>query len=132
MTGIDPAGDLLADTPVKSVLCWEYCYRFPVHRISQDFLPEEPLDSPVCLAVYRRADDKVRFMELNPVSARLLERLGTNPGGSNGEEILRMLAAETGYPDADAMVRHGLTTLEELRGLEIIIGTRPSPDGARQ
>ncbi len=59
LENVDPDGDLLAGTPVKSVLTWVYAYQYPVHRISTDFLPAQPEDQPVYLAVYRQSDDKV-------------------------------------------------------------------------
>ncbi len=48
-------------------------YRFPVQNISPDYLPQTPLDQPTFLVVYRNADDEVTFLELNPVSYRLLQ-----------------------------------------------------------
>ena len=75
LEGVDPAGDLLANIPVKSALTWVYAYEYPVHRISTDFQPGSPADQPVYLAVYRQADDKVGFLELNPITASLLNAI---------------------------------------------------------
>lgn len=122
---VDPDADLLTGVPVKSVLAWVFAYNYPVHRISEKFLPNEPEARPVFLAIYRRGDDKVRFLELNPTSAGLLDAIDRNDGGQTGEQLLRTLAAGTKYPDPDAMVRHGAAALEELRELGILIGTRP-------
>jgi len=122
--GVDPAGDLLAGAPVKSALTWVYAYRYPVHRISKDFLPDVPPDQPVYLAVYRGSDDKVGFLELNPVTAGLLDAIGENAAGASGAALLRRLAGEIGYTDVDAFVRHGLAAMQEMRSLEILIGTR--------
>lgn len=122
--GVDPAGDLLTEVPVKSALAWVYAYRFPVHRISTDFIPTEPEPQPVFLTVYRRSDDSVGFLELNPVTARLIEAIDNNEAGQSGETLLRTLAGEINYPDADVLVRHGAAALEEMRQLEIVIGTR--------
>ena len=124
MQGIDAEGDLLAGAPVKSVLCWMYGYEFPVHRISSDFKPDAPLDQPVFLAVYRRDDDSVGFLELNPVSARLLEAIEQNDTGQSGEALLRALADELNYADVDSLVGHGATALEEMRQLGILTGTQ--------
>jgi len=74
--------------------------------------------------VYRKSDDKVGFLELNPVTAKLLEELGDNAAQKNGEAILRSLAAEIGYADVDALIQHGETALEEMRELEIVIGSK--------
>jgi len=125
--GIDPDGDLLNNIPVKSVLTWVYAYSYPVHRISTEFLPEAPDEQPVYLAVYRRADDKVRFLELNPVTAGLLNAISENPTGKIGEQLLRDLAITIDYPDVDALVKHGAAALTEMRQLEILTGTRRAP-----
>ncbi len=121
---IDPGGDLLKETPVKSVLAWTYAYRYPVHRISPDFLPAEPAEQPVYLALYRDGNDKVRFLELNAVTAGLLDAIENNPDARSGEGLLRELAKEIHYPDVDALIGHGADALQEMRQLEILIGTR--------
>ena len=121
---VDPSGDLLANTPVKSVLSWVFAYHYPVHRISKDYLPTEPAEQPAYLAIYRRSDDKVRFLELNPVSAALLDAVENNEANLSGEKLLRELAPKIHYPDIDALIKHGVDALEEMRQLEILTGTR--------
>ena len=123
MTGIDPAGDLLAGIPVKSTLAWLFSYRYPVHRISADFVPAEPGDEPTCLAICRRSNDEVDFLELNPVTARLLERIAENDTLS-GRELLMKLAAEIGYADTDGLLRHGLEAMRQMQDAEIILGVK--------
>lgn len=127
LSGIDPDGDLLKNIPVKSVLTWVYAYTYPVHRISTRFLPEAPSEQPVYLAVYRRADDKVRFLELNPVTAGLLHAISDNTTGKTGERLLRDLAVSINYSDVDALIDHGAAALAEMRQLEILTGTRRAP-----
>jgi len=122
--GVDANGDLLTDSPVKSVLAWAFAYHFPVHRISKDYQPSEAAEQPSYLVIYRRSDDKVRFLELNPVSAALLDAIDSSPGQNSGETLLRELAEKIHYPDVEALIRHGIEALEEMRRLEIIIGTR--------
>jgi len=124
LSGIDPDGDLLANVPVKSALTWVYAYQYPVHRISPDNLPTETAEQPVYLAVYRRDNDKVSFLELNPITARLLEAIEQNDAKKSGENLLRDLAVEIDYPDVDALIQHGATALDEMKQLEILIGTR--------
>ncbi len=121
---VDADGDLLAGTPVKSALAWSYAYRFPVHRISPDFRPREPGPEPVYLALYRNRDDEVRFLELNAVTAALLEAIENNDEQHSGEALLRALAERINYPDADALVTHGAAALREMRELDILTGTR--------
>ena len=124
MEGVDAEGDLLAGIPVKSALAWAFAYQYPVHRISSDFLPDAPAEHPVYLAVYRGSDDKVGFLELNAVTAGLLNAIEENEAGLTGEELLRKLAADIGYADVDAFVEHGASALGEMRSLEILIGAR--------
>ena len=124
LDGVDPDGDLLAGVPVKSALAWVYAYQYPVHRISADFLPDAPADQPVYLAVYRNVEDKVGFLELNAVTAGLLNAIQENDAGHSGETLLRTLAAEINYSDTDAFITHGLAAMQEMRSLDILTGTR--------
>ena len=124
LVGIDPDGDLLGNVPVKSALAWAFAYRFPVHRISPEYLPDEPADAPIYLAIYRDSDDEVGFLELNAITASLLDAIDNNDDGLTGEALLRRLAEQFNYPDADALVEHGAAALNEMRQLEILVGTR--------
>lgn len=121
---VDPNGDLLANVPVKSVLAWAFAYQYPVHRIDSDYLPTKPTDQPSYLAIYRRSDDKVRFLELNAITAALLDAVENNDAGLTGMALLRQLAIDIHYPDIDALIKHGGEALEEMRQLEILTGTR--------
>ena len=123
LADVDPAGNLLDEIPVKSVLAWTFAYHFPVHRISPDFLPEKPDEQPVYLALYRDGDDDIGFLELNAISAALLEEVEQNRDLS-GEALLRQLAEKINYPDADALVQHGAVALAEMRQLGILTGSR--------
>lgn len=124
MSGVNLDGDLLAEAPVKSVLTWVYAYTYPVHRISSDFLPDAPSEQPVYLAVYRQNDDVVRFLELNPMTAGLLNAIDENDSSKSGEQLLRDLAGSIDYADVDALIRHGAAALQEMKELEILTGTR--------
>ena len=124
LEGIDADGDLLEGVPQKSVLAWVYAYQYPVHRISPDFLPDAPAEQPVYLAVYRNSEDKVGFLELNPVTAGLLNAIDENDAGRTGRQLLEDFAAAIQYSDVDAFMAHGASALDEKRKLEILIGTR--------
>jgi len=124
LSGVDPNGDLLANVPVKSALSWSYAYHYAVHRISPDTLPEEPETHPVYLALYRGSDGNVGFLELNAITAALLDAVEFNEDNLTGEQLLRKLAEKINYPDADALVAHGADALLEMRQLEILSGTR--------
>ena len=123
LANVDPAGDLLRGVPTKSVLAWAFAYHYPVHRVSKTYLPADAPEQPTYLAVYRGSDDKVRFLELNSVTAALLDAIENNEAALNGESLLRELAARIQYPDVDALIAHGADALLEMRQLEILIGT---------
>ena len=121
---VDPDGDLLQGVPVKSDLTWAFAYQYAVHRISPDYIPAAPEAQPVYLAVYRQSNNKVGFLELNPVSASLLNAIEENEAGKSGEQLLRDIGNDINYPNIDAFVQHGAATLQEMRKLEILTGTR--------
>ena len=124
LDGVDPNGDLTTGAPVKSVLAWVYAYRFPVHRISPDYLPDAAPEQPTYLAVYRNRNDKLSFLELNPLTAGLLDAIDNNAANLSGIRLIRQLAESVGYPDIEQFVAHGLTAMQDMREKEILIGTR--------
>jgi hypothetical protein len=74
--------------------------------------------------VYRDSTDKVGFLELNAVTAGLLNAIGENDAGDSGEALLRKLAAQINFPDPDAFIAHGLAAMQEMRSLDILTGAR--------
>ncbi len=120
---IDASGDLLEGVPVKSELAYVLEYQFPVQNISATYLPEEPGEQPTYLSVFRKADDELGFMELNPVTARLLRLIEENEDKKSGRELLLALAKETNYPDPDTLVTHGADAMQQMKQSEIILGT---------
>lgn len=122
---VDRDGDLLDGVPLRSPLAWPVSYRYPVHRISPQYVPEVPGEQPTHLVVYRRPDDEVGFMELNPVTARLLEMIGDNERQATGRALLEDLASEINWSDGAALVRHGDRALAEMRDAGILLGARP-------
>lgn len=122
--GIDRRGDLLQEVPVVSPLIWKLAYAFPVHQIGPTFQPSaRPGEEPTQLVVYRRRDDKVRFMEVNALSMALLDELDA---GGTGREVLTRLAERVPGLDSEVVAREGLATLERFRNAEIVLGTRPA------
>lgn len=124
LSGTDPHGNLLDGVPVKSDLSWSYAYRYAVHRISPDYLPREPEAQPVYLALYRDGEGDVGFLELNAITAALLDAVEFNEDRHTGEQLLRSLARKINYADADALVTHGADALREMRELGILTGAR--------
>lgn len=119
----DPNGDPLDAAPCISPLAWPLAYAWPVHRIAPDFQPTQAPAQPTYLVVYRTRQDQVRFMEINAVSARLLQLIDENPQAT-GRELLLRIAAELQHPDPEQIVEAGRGMLAGLRERDIILGTR--------
>lgn len=120
---LDHNGDLVAGYPVISPVAWHLSYQYPVHQIGADFQPEKPGDQPTYLVVYRDRQDKIHFMELNPVTYRLMDLL-SGKVKMTGQEALQTIAEELQHPDPAAVIAHGVSLLEDLRSRNIIIGSR--------
>lgn len=120
----DPRGDLLAGIPVAAPALMNLAYEWPVHRISRDYRPRKP--SQTHLLVYRDVGDAVQFIELNPVSAHLVDLLLA--GRFTGRDACAMIAAEIsnlGHADPQAVIAHGAALLAELRTAGAILGVQP-------
>ena len=118
-----PNGDPFSGVPVTSPLAWNLTYRFPVHRIGPEFQPDEPGPEPTHLVVYRDRHDEVQFLEINPVTQRLLQLLHESPGW-RGLDALERIAEELGHPEPEQVMQGGRQLLQDLRTREIILGTR--------
>jgi hypothetical protein len=123
LDAIDRDGDLLDGVPVVSPLAWSLAYRWPVHRLGPGYQPTEPPEEATHLVVYRGVDDRIGFMEINPLTALLLERLRGEDAAS-GRELLLAIAREIGHPNPDAVVRGGGEILAALRRHDVVTGTR--------
>jgi hypothetical protein len=119
---IDPNGDLLATHPVLSPVAWALAYQFPVHQMGPDCLPEQAPEQPTYLVVYRNRKDEVKFMETNPVTARLINLLQENES-LNGQSALEQISQEMNHPNPDVVIQGGLSALQELQQHGIILGT---------
>ncbi|NKB38243.1 MAG: DUF2063 domain-containing protein [Gammaproteobacteria bacterium] len=120
---VDRDGNLLSANPVLSPLAWPFVYHYPVHRISPDFLPKQPPQQPSYLVVYRDRQDEVGFLELNPVSARLIEVL-QNDTERSGEAILLDIAEQIQHPQPQVVVNGGRDILQGMQEKDIILGSR--------
>jgi len=117
----DPHGDLLANIPVLAPVLMNLTYPWPVQRIGPDYRPRKPHQTH--LLVYRDAGDAVQFIELNPVSARLVDLLLA--GQLNGRDACATIATELGHADPQAVIAHGAALLADLRAAGAILGTQP-------
>ena len=101
-----------------SPLAWSLSYTFPVHQIAVNFQPTEPSEQATFLVVYRNRDEQVQFIEVNAVSARLLQLLRSE--AATGEQVLLSIADELKHPEPAQILEFGYEILSELSRLEII------------
>ncbi|VAW91426.1 FIG005107: hypothetical protein [hydrothermal vent metagenome] len=123
---IDSDGELLDNIPIMSSLAWSLSYNFPVHNISPEFQPQHQPEQATYIVVYRDIHDKIVFMELNPVTARLLQLINETENSNNaktGRELLEIIANEMNHPDSNVVINGGLQAMQELRSRKILLGT---------
>jgi hypothetical protein len=120
---INTDGDLLNEHPVLSSLAWPLQYEFPVHQIGPEYQPESPSEAPTFIIVYRNSEDNVGFLELNAVTARLLQLLEQNDNQS-GRALLEQIATEINHANPETVVQAGLSILQDLQARHIVLGTR--------
>lgn len=123
MDNIDANGDLLTQRPVFSPLAWPLVYQFPVHTMGPENLPDEAPAQATYLVVYRNRNDEVQFLEINPVSARLIGLLQDNES-YNGDDAIAHIIKEMNHPNPDIVRQGGLHALQELQQYGIILGTQ--------
>ena len=123
MNGIDVGGNLLTGVPVLNPLILPQTYQYPVHQISPDYLPDTPPEVPTYLLVYRRRDDEVGFLELNTVSARLVECMQDN-NDKTGLQLLEGIAGELKHPDPQVVIDGGYEIMHDMHDKDILLGVR--------
>jgi len=123
MTGIDAEGDLFTGIPVLSPLAWPLSYHYDVHRIGPEYQPEAPGEQLTHIVVYRDKKDVMGFLEINPVTARLVQLL-SDDDELTGEAALKQIIEELQHSNPDVVIEGGLAALAELRDKDIILGTR--------
>lgn len=117
----DPAGDLMSRPIVLNPALLNLSYAWPVHRIGPNYRPRRA--QPTHLVVYRNAAELVEFVEINPVTHRLLTLLGNAP--NSGESACRQLADELQHPDPARLQAFGSALLEDFHRQGIILGVQP-------
>ncbi|WP_341503582.1 putative DNA-binding domain-containing protein [Gallaecimonas sp. GXIMD4217] len=116
---VDEPDDGLLDqlddgTPLAVPACAKaVSYPWPVHEISRDFQPNEPLDSPIYLLVYRDRQDEAAFMAINAATAQLLLLLEQQPGQSPAQLVEAMAALMPQVP-REQLARGLMQTLAAL------------------
>ncbi len=117
---IDTEAHLL-DSPVAFVPAMALLsYDYPVHQLSPENIPASPLETPVSLLVFRDAGDEVKFIELNRMTAALIEDL--QDGQLTARQALIGIASVMAFADIDAIVDFGLDVLNDLKSQGAILG----------
>ena len=124
MDGVDAAGDLLAGRPVLNPVSFVLVYPYAVHRIRPDWRPRPGQREQTCILAFRNSQDRVRFIVLNPVTARLAELI--RDGRLTGRGALRRIADELAHPNPAAVIEGGRAALENLRNEGAVLGARPT------
>ncbi len=123
MDNIDANGDLLTQRPAFSPLAWPLVYQFPVHTMGPDNLPDKAPQQASYLVVYRNRNDEVNFLEINPVTARLIGLLQDNESYT-GADAIEHIVDEMNHPNPNIVKQGGLTALQELQQYGIILGSK--------
>ena len=105
-----------------SPLAWPLLYQYPVQKIGPAFLPLEAPAQPTCLIVYRNRNHDVNFIEITPITYRLLEIIQENENPL-AADCLKQVARESNHPDPEIIIASGLQILKELAGKTIITFT---------
>jgi len=119
--GVEPDGDLLKGIPVLAPAHMLLAYRYAVQRISPRFKPKQADRESTHILAFRRPDDEIKFIVLNPVSAYLVELIQQ---GMSGSAALEAVAARLHHLKKEVVVQGGYEILENLRTEQAIWGTR--------
>ncbi|MDP2154198.1 MAG: putative DNA-binding domain-containing protein [Methylotenera sp.] len=121
-SNINPNGDLAKHSIVFTNTMQLLEYDYAVHKISPKHKPNAK--EPTQLLVYRNPEYDIKFMELNPITFRLLTLCQQE--SMTAEQALTMLAEELKHPQPEPIIQFGLGILEDLRGQGAILGTARS------
>lgn len=119
---IDVAGDLLDQRPVLNPVLGNLFYHWPVQRIQPHTLID-PTDTHILM--FRDAEDRIQFIELNAFTARLLSLLDS--GTLTGRAALQTVATESRHPTPETVIQGGLAAMQNLCLRGAILGVmKPS------
>jgi uncharacterized protein len=116
---VSKSTDLFNEKPVLASANKLLEYDFPVHKISKKFKPL--IEEKTYLLVFRNAELKVSFIELNPMTYLLLKLLENTK--LTGKQSLAKLAKDIQHPDINIIIQFGLKILEDLTSQQAIIGS---------
>lgn len=111
--------DLYNQSTRLSPLAWPLAYQYPVQKISPAFLPETAPEQATFLIVYRNPDDEVNFIEITPMTYRLLQIIQEHEGMLTAD-CLKQVAEESNHPNPEMIIAGGLQILKELAEKTVI------------
>jgi hypothetical protein len=103
-----------------SPLAWPLVYQYPVQKISPDFLPVTAPEQPTFLIVYRNLADEVNFMEITPLTYRLLEIIQEQEEVL-AADVLKQVAEELNHPNPEMIMAGGLEILKGLAEKMVVV-----------
>ena len=116
--------DFIKNLPQQTIslspLAWPLAYQFPVQQISPAFFPEELPEEPTYLLVYRDIADEVNFIQIPPITFRLLQIVQESESISC-EDCLNQIAQESAHPEPDKIFASGLSAVKDLAEKNIIL-----------
>ena len=112
--------DFLNEKPVLAPANKLLQYDYAVHKISARH--KLKTSAKTYLLVFRNLENKVKFIELNPVTFQLLKLIGEN--NITGKQALMRLAEDMQHSDANAVIQFGLEILQDLANQQAIIGSK--------
>ena len=114
---IDLLNEKLILAPAHMLLNYDYA----VQNICKGKLPK--LKAKTYLFVFRNAENKVKFIELNPVTFQLLSLIKCKQ--LTAKQALMRLADELNYEDVKVITMFGVEMLADLTRQQAIIGSVP-------
>ena len=122
--------DPLHGIPVLTGLLRLHECRYPVHQISAEFVPDAPEEQLQYLLAWRKQDDSVGFMQLNPLSAIMIQMMQDNykqPQPCTGLELLSMMAHQQNEFEPSMIIDGGTALFENMTRNNIILGSLNPP-----
>jgi len=106
--------DYLLNKHLKiSPLAWPLVYQYPVHKIGPDYIPLSAPTPTTFLVVYRNHEDDINFLEITPITYRLLEIIQAEEW-SLTKKCLEQIAQESQHQNPEIIINGGVQILTDL------------------
>lgn len=102
-------------------------YRFAVHELPDDDgseLAAEPKEEPTALFVYRSPEHEVRYLQLSPLAAAILDQL--HGCGVTLREAMTAASSALGFPLSEQVLQGAAQLLADLAERGALLGPRAS------